>query len=163
MIIGILKKQLKIIGYIGIIFLIAFRFALIVGKNKDKTIQKYKMYYQMLVSWMDLLEGGRHLSNYLEKNRYYRVAVYGGHDIGRHVVKQLQGTRVCVEYIIDRNGSLKENDFLPTYRPDDQLPRADAIIVTPIWDYQNIKEKLSVKTSCPVISLKKIIEEIKNA
>ena len=29
---------------------------------------------------------------------------------------------------------------LPVYRPDDQLPKVDAIIVTPIWDYQNIEK-----------------------
>ncbi|MCI8505907.1 MAG: hypothetical protein HFI67_06935 [Lachnospiraceae bacterium] len=162
MVIGILKKQLKTACHIGIIFLIGFRFALFVGKNKDKTIQKYKTYYQMLVSWMDLLERGKYLSNYLEKYGYNRVAVYGGHDTGRHLVKQLQGTRVCVEYIIDRDGSLKNNNFLPIYHPDDQLPKTDAIVVTPIWDYQNIKEKLSAKISCPVISLQEIIEGMKD-
>lgn len=161
--IRILKKQLKIAYYMGIVVLIAFCFALSVSKNKDRTVLKYKTYYKMLLSWIDLMERGKLLGDYLEKNRYYRVAVYGGYDTGQHLINQLHGTEINVEYIIDRNCFLKEINSLPVYRPDDQLPKVDAIIVTPIWDYQNIEEKLSAKNSCPIISLQKIIEEVKNA
>lgn len=159
MLIGILKKQLKIVCYIAI----TFRFSLMVSKNKDRIIQKYKIYYQMLASWMGLLEKGERISSYLEKNGYNRVAVYGGHDVGQHLVEQLQETEVCVGYIIDRDCSFIKKGVLPVYHPDDLLPKTDAIIVTPVWDYPNIKEKLSVKISCPIISLQEIIEGMKDA
>lgn len=43
-------KILKIIIYLVLMIIAAFRFGLIVGKNKDKTINKYKKYYVLAMS-----------------------------------------------------------------------------------------------------------------
>lgn len=160
--INILNKILKTTCYTGMIFFMSFRFALAVSRNKDRIIEKYRIYYMMMISWMDILEDKKCLSDYLEEKGYYRIAVYGAQDTGFHLVKQLQKTRIRVEYIIDRSGSSGKLNTLPVYPPDACLPEVDAIIVTPVWDYQNIKEALLVKNSWIIISLQDMIEGMRD-
>lgn len=157
-----LKRILKTVCYIGILFWAVFRFALTVAKNKDKTIRKYKDYYRLMVDWLSVMEEGRNISDYLKEKGYYKVAIYGAQDTGWHLAKQLQKTEIELKYIIDRSVFSGRLNAFPIYRPDDQLPEVDAIIVTPVWDYQNIKEKLLKKVSCQIISLQEIIEEMKD-
>ena len=45
------------ISYIALTLFAVFQFALLVSKNKDRIINKYKKYYVLAMSWMDLAEG----------------------------------------------------------------------------------------------------------
>lgn len=147
---------------IGIIFAIAsFKFALLVSKNKDKATQKYKSYYLMMCAWMDILEKGSDIAVYLRKQGYKNIAVYGGHEAARHLISQLHRTEICVKYIIDKAIFSGQFYDLAVYRPDEELPDVDVIIVTPIWDYSNVKEKLEKKVKCPIVSLEQIVMEVK--
>lgn len=47
--------------------------------------------------------------------------------------------------------------MLPIYRPDEMLPEIDAVIVTPVWDFDQIKEQLVNRVKCPIISLEEVI------
>ena len=150
-------KILKIIIYLVLMIIAAFRFGLIVGKNKDKTINKYKKYYVLAMSWMDLAENGFVLDKYFERNGFKHIAVYGGRDMRRHLIKQLKGTEIMVDYMIDRTIYLDQFETIPVYQPDDKLPVVDAVIVTPIWDYSKIREEVSRQLSCPIISLEDVV------
>ena len=155
-------RIIRTVCCIGVLFWATFQFALIVSKNKDRTVQKFKTYYLMMISWMNILENERSIGGYLKTKGYQKVAVYGVSSAGYHLLKQLKGTEVNVQYLIDRTVFSNELNFLPIYRPDDSLPETDAIIVTPIWDYQNIKAKLSGKINCPILSLSEVIEGVQN-
>ena len=97
------------------------------------------------------------ICNYLKRNGYNNVAIYGGRDSGWHVVKQLQKTEIIVKYVIDKIVFSGEIGSLSIFRPDDELPEVDAVIVTPVWDYCNIKEQISRQINCPIISLEDVI------
>lgn len=146
-----------IIIYLVLMIIAVFRFGLIVGKNKDKIINKYKRYYMLAICWMDLLENGFTLDKYFEKNGFKHIAVYGGRDMGQHLIKQLKGTGIMVDYMIDRTICLDPYETIPVYQPDDKLPVVDAVIVTPLWDYSKIKEQVSRQLSCPIISLEDVV------
>lgn len=145
------------ISYIAVALFAAFQFALLVSKNKDKIINKYKKYYLMMIVWMDMAAKGFRLDEYLTSLGYRKIAVYGGGDMGKHLIRQLMGTEIAVQYVIDKTAFPVQVDMLPVYRPEDTLPSADAIIVTPICEYLKIKEKISEQMKCPVISLEDII------
>lgn len=157
----IIKKALYRIVLITFLFIItifiAFRFALVIGKNKDRIIQKYKKYYMLLLKWLEILESEQSIGDYLEKKGFYSIAVYGGKDTGYHFIKQLEKTNIIVNYIIDKNSFGKQINGLPIYQLNTDLPKVDAIVVTPIWDYQNIKHQIENHINCPVVSLEDVI------
>lgn len=150
------KKVIALLLYVAGIGFSAFEFGLIVSKNKDDVIKKYKSYFYLMLEWMTILENGKLISDYLDEKGYTRIAVYGGRDMGEHLVKQIVERDISVAYIIDRSLSRFKYD-IPIYTLEDQLPMVDAIIVTPIWDYDNIKTKLSAKVSCPIIPMDNLI------
>ena len=46
------------------------------------------------------------------------------------------------------------------YKPSEELPDVDAIIVTPIHAYEAIEESLSKKMDCLIMSIEDIIYEM---
>lgn len=158
----VIFEFVKILSFIVIVVFAAFQFALIVSKNKDKTIQKYKKYYMLLLAWMGILESGNSLCSQLIKDGFRNIAVYGGRNVGWHFARQLQESEVTIKYIIDKIDLSGDFKSLPVYHPEDELPEVDAVIVTPVWDYQRIKQDLEKIVKCPVISLEDVIAGVGN-
>lgn len=148
--------------YIAGLLFISFQFALTVSKNKDRAVMKYKGYYLFLLDWLTNLENGRYISDFLEAKGYVNIAVYGGGYISEHLVTQLYRTNISVKYIIDKSIMKFTSYKVPIYSVNDNLPEVDAIIVTPIWDCENIRNELSHKVKYPIISMKDIIVRQKN-
>ena len=105
-----------------------------------------------------LFVGGRLIGWQYKKNNYKKVAVYGMSEMGYMVLKELQGTAVEVAYCIDKNA---DNVFaeIDVRRPDEELPQIDAVIVAVVQFYEEVKENLEKKLSCPIVSLSDVVWE----
>ena len=148
---------IKIVFYFITMIFTAFCFGVIVCKNKDKTTLKYKTYYKMMLAWMEVLENDWSLERFFKERGFDRIAIYGGKDAGGHLIRQLRNTSIEDKYIIDRSMFSGSLNMLPIYRPDEMLPEIDAVIVTPVWDFDQIKEQLVNRVKCPIISLEEVI------
>ncbi len=75
------------------------------------------------------------------------------------MLQELKESSITVEYGIDQKADeiYTEVDVLS---PKDKLPNVDAIIVTPIFFFDEIEEQLSKAVSCPIISLEDILYEV---
>ncbi len=106
--------------------------------------------------WMALKQRNHSLYPFFERNNYHEIAVYGMHYLGERLKDELQGTDIVIKYVIDKNA---ENIHVgvKVVQPEDVLEDVDAIIVTPIFYFEEIKRKLSAKVRCPIISLEDII------
>lgn len=152
-----IKWMGKILLYIVILLWTTFKFALIVSKNKDRKIMKFRLYNRLLMDWITSLENNRSIYDCLKEKGFMNIAVYGRRGIGERLRMQLEKTDVSLKYFIDRVVYQADTGQAPIYCLDDELPMVDAIIVTPIWDYENICKLLSKKVNYPIISIQDII------
>ena len=133
------------------------------NKNKleemiNKKIDKYKKY--------DELENKikKTTSSIVEKyfisEKIYKIAIYGMGVFGRKIYDLLENTRIEVLYGIDKNSNIK-NEKIEVFSEVNVDQEIDAIVVTPIFDYDNIKRELCKKNNCKIISIEKIMDTTK--
>lgn len=72
------------------------------------------------------------------------------------MVHELEDTEIHVMYGIDQNTDI-DCDGIQVVSLENELKKVDAVVVTAITFFDEIKEKLSVKLECPIISLEDIL------
>lgn len=120
--------------------------------------EKNKYLYRTAVQWMSIERAGCGICSYIRQKGYNTIAVYGLSYLGKCLVDQLDGSDVKVMYGID-NGTVQFHFDIPTFTMSDELPDVDAIIVTPVYSFEEIKESLSKKVTCSILSLADIVFE----
>ncbi len=124
-------------------------------KRMDKLEEKekkFESFYRLLVAWVEMKQEGKNLAEFFEYNNIKTIAVYGMKELGERLVRELDGTEIEIKYVIDQNVDSIETNIMKM-TPEDELPEVDAIVVTAIYFYQDIEEKLSKKVDYQIISL----------
>ena len=75
------------------------------------------------------------------------------------IVEELKNSNIEIAYGIDKNASGIYTD-INMVTPEENLEKVDAIIVTPVFFFDEIEEELSKKIDCPIISLEDILYEM---
>lgn len=124
----------------------------------EKHADSFSEFYTLMQQWVKVYQSGHTLEHYFEKNHYKKIAVYGMSEMGYMVLKELQDTAVEVAYCIDRNA---DNVFaeIDVRRPDAELPQVDVVVVAVVQFYDEVKENLEKKLSCPIVSLSDVVWE----
>lgn len=125
--------------------------------SKNVARDKYFLYYDVLNKWMKQKENGVSVAETLMQRGIHEIAIYGMADMGRHLQCELVGTDIVIKYAIDRSFFVVSD--LDVYLPDSELPQVDAVIVTPVFDYESIRNHLKQKLSCPILSLADLFGE----
>ncbi len=115
--------------------------------------------FLLLNDWVKLQQNKKSIGANIKSKGYKRVAIYGMHYIGERLYTELMENGIEVLYGIDKSDWCLDFE-LKMYRPGEQLPDVDAVIVTPIYWFDSIRENLKNKLSCPIISLKDITDEL---
>lgn len=118
-------------------------------KNK---IIRFECYWRIMDKWLSLKESKRTVADLLEEKNIYKIAVYGVGMLGRHLIQDLSGSNIKIVCAIDRNDIKEKYDF-PVIGTDERIPAADALIVTPSYDFPGIKESMMGKGVDNIISL----------
>ena len=124
------------------------------GNNQNSN--KYWQAYLMMNEWMYLKHKGKNLSQFFKDRGYYHIAIYGMHHTGVTLQNELDETGITVDYGIDANADSIYSD-IHIYKPEDELPSVDVIVVTPIYYFSDIEEKLEKKVKCPILSLDDVV------
>lgn len=129
--------------------------------KKDKRIEKFKSYFDILNQWMIYKHEGRNLCEYFEKKGYKKIAIYGVGELGSRLYEELKGTDIEVAYGIDkRNISWSDDTATKIVEPHMIDEPVDVIVVTPVFDYDAIEEQLMDVVDYPVISLEDVVYEM---
>ncbi len=124
-----------------------------------KVIKKNEAILKMFNQWLILKQEGKTIEKYFAENGFRRIAVYGMSYAGERLIDDLKGTEVEVAYGIDRNADRIFSE-VEIVNVEDTLQPVDAVVVTAIYTFDEIEEKLSELMDCPIISLEDIIYEI---
>lgn len=132
----------------------------IFGNNAQ--FEKANTNLDVCIKWIRLLHEGRSIADFIKKRKYKTVAVYGMGGLGISVYDELEKYEgIELLYGID-----KGNPVIPPHmrnlRPyevcDGEQP--DVVIVTVMWDIDNIVKEMNKLFNCDIYSIREIIEAV---
>lgn len=129
------------------------------GKEVDKNLQMSKKHldlFLMMNQWVKVKQEGKNVSDYLEKNDYKSIAIYGMSYAGEALVRELSDSAIEVKYGIDKNAAGVYSE-LKLVTPEDELEEVDAVVVTAISFFEDIEKNLSNKLKADIIALDDIL------
>ncbi len=119
-------------------------------------VNKFQSYYNILIDWLSMRLSGESLGDKILKMGYKTIAIYGMGELGKCLYIDIGFDNIEVKYAIDSSG-INSYKTIPVVDNDSVKDNVDAIIVTAIYDFDVIKEKLESMVTCPIISLSEII------
>lgn len=148
---------------VGIVWIVTILIAIIIGKhsyakkiiNLQKKSDGFKSYYFVMTYWLEIKQRGKGLGEYFQKKNYKNIIIYGYGPIGRRVLDELKDTDINVCLVVDSN--LSQEDSILGKVDDIDKVFADMILVTPTFAYNDIKNSIKDKVSCPIISLDEVV------
>lgn len=121
-------------------------------------MEEYERYLNMMNQWLILLQEGKSLERFIERQGWQRIAVYGMSIYGRHVIRDLKKTECTVVCGIDRK-KMCPYEGVEILEPTDRLPRVDAVVNTVLHRHKEIVRDLQKVILCPVVSLEDVVFE----
>lgn len=127
--------------------------------EKQKLADKHLALYLLMNQWVKVKQEGKNVTEYFEKNGYNKIAIYGMSYVGETLVDELKDSKIEIVCAIDKNadGIYSEIDMIT---PNDEIPQVDAVIVTPVFFFEEIEELLRRRTSADILSLEDILYEV---
>jgi hypothetical protein len=109
-----------------------------------------------LDKWLFLHEQGISFSRYIDSIINGDIFMYGYGILGKHLVNELEYGKIKIKGIIERDRSKVHID-VPVSEPDTARSKVDAVIVTAIYDYEEIKDLMKKLGAGEVYSLEDLI------
>lgn len=125
--------------------------------NKWKEMSdRHLALFLLMNRWVRGKQKENNIATFLADNHLQTIAVYGMSFVGETLVDELKDSDIKVSYGIDQNAGGIYSD-IEIFSPEDKLPAVDAVVVTAITFFEEIREMLQEKIDCPVISLEDIL------
>lgn len=116
----------------------------------------YISYYRLLEKWMVVREQGRSARTYFEANGLRKIIIYGLGKMAGHLLEDLKQSDIEIVCAIDK-GAVNKNAGFPVISDENDIPEADCIVITPVYDAAAICQTLRDKTMIPLVSLTDVI------
>lgn len=126
----------------------------------ENKLQKSTLFYWVLTRWMDANLKGRRLAEVLRSQNYHCIAIYGYAELGKLLHSELSKDGFKVSYILDKKIENTEEDTTSVFSPKKGLPLVDAVVVTAVYYFEEIKNELMQLGFDNIISLRTLVEII---
>ncbi len=134
------------------------------GQYVKRTKSKLQEFYDVLIKWLELKQRKKEIGDFLKRNGYSKVVIYGMKELGKLLYDDLELCGIEIPYCIDVRAEDVYKDLSITVISPDEYARAcdvDVVIVTAIHYYEDIFLQLwKRKKSAPILSLEFIINEM---
>lgn len=134
------------------------------GLNND-LVERYKRYCVMYNNWVKNIHNQIYIYNYLKENNLKSVSIYGIGEVAKILLEELRGYDVEIDSFICKSLNIDESKLyenIPVIRIENVSEiKSDAILVTPIYDFENIKDEM-INYGCKskIINLESIVSTI---
>lgn len=118
-------------------------------------LQKFKLFYDVLVRWLECQQSEKTIAQKLKLRGYKSVVIYGYAELGRLLKNDLLKSEISLLYILDK-GNKGCIDF-PIYKPSKGLEKPDVVVVTAVYYYDEIRCELMNWGYENIISLHELI------
>lgn len=125
----------------------------------EKETYKFRVYYELTRKWVEAYQIGKSLEALLLAKGYENVAIYGMGDVGYLLFRELESSKIKVKYGIDKN-TIGRGFNLKIVEPSNEMEKVDAIIISAVFAFDDIKEMLESMTDCPIVALDDLIYEL---
>lgn len=123
----------------------------------DSKIMKYNDYAE-LKKLLNKVTSNQ-LEQYFYMKNIHDIAIYGFGVYGKQLYEIMGKTGVAVEYCIDKRNDIKNAD-IPIISLHDSMRRVDAVVVSPVNTFEEIKNNIGQYCSFKVFSLLDILREV---
>lgn len=118
--------------------------------------EKMHLFYDVLVSWINLLQNGEKIEAILRKRGYHSIAIYGMAELGQLLLNELLKTNIEVKCLIDQKADMLEFNT-KIVKPTEFDECVDAIIVTAVYNFSEIEKQMTSISECVCISLEELV------
>ncbi len=133
----------------------------ILDEKKIKILQelsdRHCNLFMLMNRWVSVKQQNKKLADWFIERGYHTIAIYGMSHVGESLQAELENSTVQVKYGIDKRADYIFNSKVDIFLPTDHLEPIDAVVVTAITFFDEIKEELKEKFSCPIVSLREIV------
>lgn len=144
-------------GFIIVLLLISIYILYHSYKIQDAVCRKFKRNFLLMETWMNKKRMNEYfIADKLKSYGHMNIAIYGVGYLGMQLYKDLTDSEIVVKYCID-NRLVTTLDNLPVYKPNEELPEVDAIIITAISSFFSIKKKIEKKNQSKILTLEDLI------
>lgn len=128
------------------------------SESQSQFSNKHLQLYLTALKWIEVKQKGKRIDEYLRKQGYQIVAIYGMSYMGKCLLNDLEDDYVYVAYGIDKNAEHLHCGII-MHTPSENLKKVDLIINTTMIDNAEILK--SMKTNnMKMIRLDKILNEL---
>ncbi|MBS4195497.1 hypothetical protein [Lederbergia citri] len=124
-----------------------------------ETVYRYEQYVELTNKLYNLARQKNEVKNILSLDSSTKIAIYGAGNIGRILFKILKQNNIKTKIFIDQYSSNDSFQGTPIISAEALMHNRiyDIIIVTPIYDFDIIYNKLKDYTDKPIISLNELL------
>ncbi|MGN0340400.1 MAG: PIG-L deacetylase family protein [Lachnospira sp.] len=130
--------------------------------EREKILQKFIMFYNVLIQWIKVYQNGKNIVQWLENKRIETASVYGYAEIGKLVSYELSVSKVRLLEILDKNEKKSEIIDCNVINPIDGNKSTGIVIVTAVSCFDEIKKDLKMYGYNNIVSIETILQELLN-
>lgn len=108
----------------------------------------------LLDAWMNVNRSHKKVVDYLMERFVKKVAIYGMGVLGRQLYAELEVSDIEIDFVIDRKEV--QNVRVPVYKPEDNFPAVDMIIMTTVGEFTAIRRTIN-RRGTSVVPLAEVI------
>ncbi len=139
-------------------------------KKMMESKNKFRMYYNSCLRWMKAKNNGNSAAGYLLEHNCRNIAIYGMGEIGKLLFQELRNVKdISVKALIDKAELNAYEDDVVCIKAEDQMLMQkindldiDGIIITAIFNYNEIFERYFKNSDCQIYNFEKILDDITN-